>query len=80
MQEIDFEPIVGIREGHYNIYSVPFNGGEELSDYDIYLQAAEMFPQLQDRKYAMGEMVVYSRDVRREPEGNLLEVVMAWYD
>ena len=80
MQEIDFEPIVGIREGHYNIYSVNFKGGKGLSDREVYDRASEVYPQLKARWYAMGDMVVYDKKVDREPDGGTIEVVMAWYD
>jgi len=80
MKEIEFKQPEVLSQRNYNIYSVDFNGGERLSDDEIYNQAAKDYPQLMGRKYAMGSMVVFNKSVDRDVNGGTIEVTLAWYD
>jgi len=80
MKEIEFKQPEVLSQRNYNIYSVDFNGGERLSDDEIYNQAAKDYPQLMGRQYAMGRMVVFNKSVDRDVNGGTIEVTLAWYD
>jgi hypothetical protein len=80
MREIEFKQPEVLRQGNYNFYFVDFNGGERLSDDEIYTEAAKDYPQLMGRKYAMGSMEVFNKRVDRAVNRSLLEVTLAWYD
>jgi hypothetical protein len=80
MKEIEFKQLEVLRQRNYHFYIVDFNGGERLSDDEIYTEATKSYPQLMGRKYAMGSMEVFNKRVDRDGNRSLLEVTLAWYD